>query len=574
LNWIGQHIVSLIARFRSDVYLEDISTGTIASGSHLGLDSNNKIVKAVDGGGDLTSIVAGTGLSGTSLTGPIPTLNVDANQTQITNLGTIIEGAWRGARIESDFLDTDTAHLTTTQVFTGDKTFSTKLSVLDSTASSAATGGKLNLISNDGAALGDDHRLGVVQFIAAEDASDGYVAGASIAAYADAAWSASENGTRLVVRTMDGNASGQDVLTLDSDKLATFTGDITVDNATASAANTGGILRLRSDDGAALGDDHRLGVVAFQAAEDGSSHIQTGAKIQAMADAAWSASENGTRLEFYTTDGNASQELSLTLDSDLLATFAGAVTVTGALSGTLATVSQPNITGVGTIGTGVWQGDAINATYLDGQSGTNTGDETLASINALDITEVGTISSGQWRGDAIASAYIDDDAVTEDKLANALLAEIDANTVKNSTPNIFGNYIKLLISDFATNRDGGNTKHGIGFDETITDGSGNPITSSYGIKVPNNETELYAFVSIPQGKTATHVDVYDKGDNLAFEVFEIQIDAATMVSKGTGNCNTTNNITDVASTATNVLAIKVTTVSVNNRIRGGRVTIA
>ena len=46
MKFIGQFIQSLIARFRNDVYLEDISTGTIASGSNLGLDSNNKIVKA------------------------------------------------------------------------------------------------------------------------------------------------------------------------------------------------------------------------------------------------------------------------------------------------------------------------------------------------------------------------------------------------------------------------------------------------------------------------------------------------------------------------------------------------
>ena len=46
IKWIGQHIVDFIARFRSDVYLESISSGTIASGSNLGLDSNNKIVKA------------------------------------------------------------------------------------------------------------------------------------------------------------------------------------------------------------------------------------------------------------------------------------------------------------------------------------------------------------------------------------------------------------------------------------------------------------------------------------------------------------------------------------------------
>jgi X-X-X-Leu-X-X-Gly heptad repeat protein len=55
MKWIGQHIVDLIARFRSDVYLEDISTGTIASGGNLGLDSNNKVVKADEDGATLTT---------------------------------------------------------------------------------------------------------------------------------------------------------------------------------------------------------------------------------------------------------------------------------------------------------------------------------------------------------------------------------------------------------------------------------------------------------------------------------------------------------------------------------------
>ena len=102
MKWIGQHIYDLVSRFRDDVYLEDISTGTIASGAHLGLDSNNKIVKASDGGGDLTGITAGTGLSGSSLTGPVPTLNVDAAQTQITSIGTIATGVWQGTAIASD----------------------------------------------------------------------------------------------------------------------------------------------------------------------------------------------------------------------------------------------------------------------------------------------------------------------------------------------------------------------------------------------------------------------------------------------------------------------------------------
>ena len=117
------------------------------------------------------------------------------------------------------------------------------------------------------------------------------------------------------------------------------------------------------------GDDHRLGKLGFQAAEDASGTIRQGASIEAYADAAWSASENGTRLEFYTMDGNNGKELSLTLDSDKLATFTGAVTVTGALTGTLATVAQANITSLGTLT--ALDVDDIN---LNGKTITITGD--------------------------------------------------------------------------------------------------------------------------------------------------------------------------------------------------------
>ncbi len=98
----------------------------------------------------------------------------------------------------------------------------------------------------------------------------------------------------------------------DGDNGTTFaaqlsTTTICIDNPTTSSSSQGGILRLQSDDGAALGDTHRLGVIEFGAAEDGSNTITTGARIEAIADAAWSASENGADMVFYTTDGNASQ---------------------------------------------------------------------------------------------------------------------------------------------------------------------------------------------------------------------------------------------------------------------------
>ena len=146
MKWLGQHIVDLIARFRSDVYLEDISTGTIASGSNLGLDSNNKIVKATEATGDITSVAfqtdsgapaaaeaasgdanfringssgvgvtnIGTAITATSVPGEIDhdsLLNFASNehftQANITTVGTIGTGVWQGTTIKTDYIGDD-----------------------------------------------------------------------------------------------------------------------------------------------------------------------------------------------------------------------------------------------------------------------------------------------------------------------------------------------------------------------------------------------------------------------------------------------------------------------------------
>jgi len=429
MKFIGQYIQSFIARFRNDVYLEDISTGTIASGAHLGLDSNNKIVKAVDGGGDLTSIVAGTGLSGTSLTGPIPTLNVDASQTQITAVGTIGTGVWRGTAINatyldgqsgtntgdetlasinalditevgtissgvwqgtaiaSAYLDADTAHLTTAQTFTGSKTMATdvKLNFRDANSTiNSPTANDLEIaatdITLDAAGSIFMEASDVTMFDPVNDGNPTISLGSSAtnrfeikSLYNSSAQTLDQvefNSYTTSGTTNDGrylfNVDEVLLAKLNDGGLNVFGNinanvdgaTITAQNTTASSATEGGKLDLRSNDGAAMGDNHRLGVIEFKGAEDASGTYSTGARIQAICRDAWDGSNNDADLEFYTTDGTTESKV-LTLDADKLATFAGAVTVTGALSGTLATVSQPNITGVGTITTGVWNGTAI-----------------------------------------------------------------------------------------------------------------------------------------------------------------------------------------------------------------------
>jgi len=67
---------------------------------------------------------------------------------------------------------------------------------------------------------------------------------------------------------------------------------------------------------------------------------------------------------------------------------------------------------------------------VDHDAATNfTADEHFTQAS---ITTVGTIGTGVWEGTTIKTAFIGDDQVTEDKLADTLLAEIDANTLKNT----------------------------------------------------------------------------------------------------------------------------------------------
>ena len=101
----------------------------------------------------------------------------------------------------------------------------------------------------------------------------------------------------------------------------------TVKNTTASSTTQGGKLILAADDNAALASTHRLGVIEFQGSEGASDTLTVGARIEAVADATWSTTENGTSLKFYTTDADAAQGVALTIDSDQAATFAGAVSI-------------------------------------------------------------------------------------------------------------------------------------------------------------------------------------------------------------------------------------------------------
>jgi len=317
-------------------------------------------------------------------------------------------------------------------------------------------------------------------------------------------------------------------------------------NSNASSATEGGRLKLICDDGAAMADDHRLGVIEFSGAEDGSANKQTGARIQAMCDAAWSASENGTRLEFYTMDGNAASELSLTLDSDLLATFAGAVTVTGTITGDV---------------TGDLTGNAATATIL--ATTRAIGGVNFNGSAAINLPGVNTAGNQSTSGLA-ATATLAADATTLATPRAINGVDFDGSAaITIPTNRVYGTYIKLLPNDFLPNEDGGTSK-GVHLDDS----------APTGLKPGIAAMELVAIQDIPEGFKATHVDIY-ASTNLVIQAYEMDIDASGITSRSSaGNANTTLDITDVAATDSNFLAIIVTTTGTGNRVWGGRITIA
>jgi len=184
--------------------------------------------------------------------------------------------------------------------------------------------------------------------------------------------------------------------------VATLTGSQTLTNKTLTSPvlNTG-------VSGTAIKDEDNM-------ASDSATHLATQQSIKAYVDAV-TTSLNAQDLDV--SDGSSA--IAIDLDSETLGILGG-TGLTSAASGNNVTLSvdasQTQITAVGTIGTGVWQGTAIASAYIaaDAITGAKIADDAINSEHYTD----GSIDTAHIADDQITQAKVANDAIGADELAS------------------------------------------------------------------------------------------------------------------------------------------------------------
>ena len=177
MKYLGQHIQHFISRFKNDIFLEDISSGTIASGGNLGLDSNNKIVKAtISSTTDLTSDV----------TGILPVANGGTGASSLTGNSVLI-GNGTSAINPSPNFTFDGEDLLLESANLQKPTFTLK------NTNNSANPAIISFVKDKGAAGADDDNVGFITFTSDNDAQEQIVFG-NIAASVSEARDGNEEG--------------------------------------------------------------------------------------------------------------------------------------------------------------------------------------------------------------------------------------------------------------------------------------------------------------------------------------------------------------------------------------------
>ena len=462
MKWIGQHIYDLISRFRSDVYLEDISTGTIASGGNLGLDSNNKIVK--DDGDGVTDL-HGAGVDGSN--NQLLTDDGDGTVTSETYL--TFANSSNLSRME--FLSNED---------TGDKfqiTTTTHGATTLATFDDDATAAHISIVPDGDIRL--KPATGILRFMDSDNAAD--YTSLEVGLHGD---------IKLTTRDIAATAAHFEIaadgdITLDAAgdiALEAGGGDITVDTDnfviesstsqkpflelknTASGTKCS-VLQFTKDKGEAGADGDYIGIISFvgdDAAQTQTSFASIVANVSEADDTdeagklTLSVANDGTLRNGITMEG--SKATAAEVDVTIANGAASTTTIAGTLTmGSTATINnsgviqvaaqtvidhdqlanfaagehftQANITTVGTIGTGVWNGTKVASAYLD--------DDTAHLSGSQTFTGTKTLNSFKGTGGATVTNILDEDAMGSDSATalatqQSIKAYVDAMPVKAS----------------------------------------------------------------------------------------------------------------------------------------------
>ena len=190
----------------------------------------------------------------------------------------------------------------------------------------------------------------------------------------------------------------------------------------------GGFLQFKLDKGAVGADDDRPGNIQWKSDNDAQQQSTFGTIYTLVSDATDGEEAGDMHLQVASYDGtlrsglyldgdtNAAGEVDVTIAAGAasITTIAGTLTMgsTAALTnaGLVAVANQSNITGLGTISSGVWNGTAIASAYLDADtahlSGTQTftGTKTLNSFKGTGATTVTNILDEDAMGSNSATA--------------------------------------------------------------------------------------------------------------------------------------------------------------------------
>tara|TARA_R100001443_G_C3362992_1_gene179414 strand:+ start:4978 stop:6759 length:1782 start_codon:yes stop_codon:yes gene_type:complete len=591
MKWIGEHIQEIVARFRSSVYLEGITSGT--PNAFISVDSNKKIV---------------TG---------IPT---------IESVGTVTSGTWRGTEVGVAYGGTGLTSYTQGDI----------------------------LYYNTGGSLS---KLGI--------GSAGEVLKVNSGATAPE-WGADASGLSFNGSTSNGLCTYGGSAQVDVESDLTYNSEILTIGANDDGAAT--IKRFKHDDGVG-------GTLKIMAGDSDGTNTAGGHL------ALYGGEGNGTAtsgsIRFFGHASGASMGEIAHIDSSGNLQVDGGIT-TGSTSfanssGLLQVANQSNITGVGTISSGTWEGTDIGVAHggtglstvgtneiLTGNgTGALTSESTLTydsetltigaddngaatierrthsdeaggSLSVKGGTATGTdkaggscrLYGGQGTGQGVGGdvqfyvykATADSDADLNTTPSSMTFSGTDGSLSLGGDLNGLRDNIFNINSDqsmrFKIDADDDDTGQSFAFynagteianlsesgnlqidgrltestrtrikilpRDFIPDDAGRPAmmddTGSDRWLESHGTSKLYVSIDIPTGYTATHVNIYGSATS-AITVYEADINSKTVTSKGTGNIGTEIDITDVASDTTNYLLIELAQAS-GEEVYGGYVTIA